>query len=176
MPSTPDPRQRLAEQMEARRLELGLRWQDVAEAAGVSLKTLHSARTGKDVAPLTRRSIAEGLQWTPDSVDRILAGADPLASAEPATGPHRLPHLYDPALEPFLEEVRNELAEAMRAYGPGFTGDQAFPRDGLEAEAWDTLRLTPDESMRQIAWLRLIAAERDQRQSGSGRETGLWRT
>jgi hypothetical protein len=72
-PITPEARKRLAEAMEDRREELGLRWQDVAAAGGVSLKTLHSARTGDSgIAPLTRHGIEVGLQWERKTVLRIL--------------------------------------------------------------------------------------------------------
>jgi hypothetical protein len=60
----------------------------------------------------------------------------------------------------------------MRRYGPEFDGDQAFPDNDLEADAWDSPLLTPDESMRQVAWLRRRAAERRRNRSGSERGAG----
>jgi len=86
MPETPAARQRLAEQMDARRLELGMRWQDVAAEAGVSLKTLYSVRTGEGgVTGLTQGKVEKGLRWGPGSVESILGGGDPVPL--PQAGP-----------------------------------------------------------------------------------------
>ena len=96
MPTTPDARHRLAELMEDRRLELGLRWQDVVDAATaagfkVSLKALHSVRTGTaGLRPLTQRAIEAGLRWEHGSIQRIEDGGDPVALSGPpvpVTGP-----------------------------------------------------------------------------------------
>jgi hypothetical protein len=79
MPNTLDARQRLATLMEDRRAQLGLRWQDVADAADLSLKTLYSARQpdGGTIAPLTQRKIETGLHWRHGSVKDILDGGEP---------------------------------------------------------------------------------------------------
>lgn len=78
MPIAPDVRRRLAEMMEARLLELGLRWQDVAERGNISLKSIYSARTGPaDISPRTQRGIEDGLRWAPHSVQAIIDGDEP---------------------------------------------------------------------------------------------------
>ena len=85
MPESPN-RQRLAVLMEQRRKDLRLRWQDVAERSGLSLKTLHSVRSSdKRVAELTKTGIEDGLRWEHGSIDLVLAGGDPvpLSSADP---------------------------------------------------------------------------------------------
>jgi hypothetical protein len=79
MPTGPEARRRLGALMEQRRLELGLRWQDVAETGGVSLKALHSARTGNaSIRPLTQQAIENGLRWEHGSIQRVLDDADPI--------------------------------------------------------------------------------------------------
>ena len=82
MPKKPDTRRRrLADEMDNRRRQLGLRWQDVADAGDLSLKTLYSARQpdGAAIAPLTQRKIEIGLRWEHGSVRRILdEGGDPV--------------------------------------------------------------------------------------------------
>jgi hypothetical protein len=85
MPNTRQARQRLADLMEDRLRQLGLRWQDVADAGGLSVKSLWSARqpgSRAAIAPLTRRKIEIGLRWEHGSVSRILGGGDPIP-AEP---------------------------------------------------------------------------------------------
>ena len=92
MSTRPDERRRLAELMEERRLDLGLYWQDVADAAvaagfKLSLKTLHSVRAGTaGIRPLTQRAIEAGLQWEHGSIQRIEEGGDPV-NARPVAAP-----------------------------------------------------------------------------------------
>lgn len=99
MPTDPEVRRRLGALMEERRLELGLRWQDVAEHGGVSLKALHSARTGNaSIRPLTQQAIENGLRWQHGSIQRVIDGGDPVAASIErtpviATGSAALPPL-----------------------------------------------------------------------------------
>jgi len=187
MPSDTEPAwKRLGDLLVRRRIELDPRYRNrrlFTSERGAEYRIVNAIERGErsNYEPATLSALEVAYSLAPGAILRAADGAGLQPQPEtrataPPPGPVRLPHLYGQELEPYLAGVRDDLAEAMRAYGPGFTGDQAFPHDGLEAEAWDTPRLTPDESMRQIAWLRLFAAERDQRQSGSGRETGLWRT
>jgi hypothetical protein len=68
-------RQRLDKRMEERRVELGLRWRQIADEIGLSVETLRATRKGKaDISPFTRRAIERGLKWPPDEVDRIIEG------------------------------------------------------------------------------------------------------
>ena len=78
----------------------------------------------------------------------------------------------DPELAPFLQGVLDDLAGAMRRFGPGFTGAQAFgdatERQRVEASAWDDrYHEMPDDTARAIliARYRWLDAEyaRDQR-------------
>lgn len=83
MPARPPERARLAELTEARRQELGLTWEQVARAGGTSYETIRAARNDDNgIRTLTRRAIATGLRWTPNSVDLILAGGDPVPVAD----------------------------------------------------------------------------------------------
>lgn len=76
MPTQPEERQRLAALMDDRRLQLGMRWQQVADIGGISLRALNNARTGdREIRPLTRRGIEKGLQWAPGFIERFLSGA-----------------------------------------------------------------------------------------------------
>ena len=70
--------------MDDRRLELGLRWRDVAEAGGISYEALRDVRNGtRGIRRLTQHAIEVGLRWETGSVQRILDGDD-RAAAEPA--------------------------------------------------------------------------------------------
>jgi hypothetical protein len=73
--------------MNERRVDLGLRWTDVAEAGDVSPETLRAVR--RNSAPLrdlTKAGIERGLRWSRGSVDRILAGGDPSPALSSANG------------------------------------------------------------------------------------------
>ncbi len=132
MPITPEARHRLAEAMESRRLELRLRWQDVAEVGALSLKTLHSVRTGDTgtgIAPLTKRGIEVGLQWDPGSVDLILDGGRPVPLGVPPPGHDEDDELrfaatpaMRQAMRPHLRQVRTRLGEVRRDLGLGPSG------------------------------------------------------
>lgn len=155
MPESPN-RQRLAQLMEQRRKDLRLRWQDVAERSGLSLKTLHSVRSSdKRVAELTKTGIEDGLRWEHGSIDLVLAGGEPAPLPDSDPGSHEtaalsvlpgsapLPDNSPPSPgavafaravgidpddpdDPFLRPVRRAIAEAIMRHGTGATGSQIF--------------------------------------------------
>lgn len=190
MPITPAARERLAEAIEDRRLELALRLQDVAEAAGISLKTLHSVRTGdKGIAPLTQIGLARALHWTPDSVKRILDGLDPEelpvigsagahASKPPIAADLAAEDISDDQLAPFIAGVWHEVGAAVAEHHTeNPAGAQIFD-DPQEQRIWDSndrrLR-TREEKVRLIALLRFLEDETVNGQA-NGAETGLVRS
>lgn len=69
--------------MEARRLELDLLWERVADMAALSAQGLRDIREGVSIPrSRTRRRIEKALQWAPGSIDIILAGGEPVASEQ----------------------------------------------------------------------------------------------
>lgn len=77
---------RLSEAMEKRRLELRIKWTQVAERADLSQAGLGAIRRGeRSPSPLTKARIEHALQWAPGSVDAILAGDGP-TNATPTSG------------------------------------------------------------------------------------------
>lgn len=71
--------------MSARVAELGLNWEGLAKQSGTGYETIRAIRKGDSRGrPLTRRAISVALQWTSDSLDRILNGGDP--EVDPGTG------------------------------------------------------------------------------------------
>jgi hypothetical protein len=169
---SPGTRRRLADFMEERRLELGLRWQEVADAAAaagfrVSLKTLHSVRAGtSDIRPMTQRGIEAGLRWERGSVSRILDGGAPLPAGEdeptlpgvtPAAG-------MDPdtamalQISGYIIAERNKITERVRreieeARHRGVPDDQIFTEAG-ERAVWAIPLMGEDARVARIAALR----------------------
>lgn len=71
--------ERLRDFVEARRKELGLSPTKLAEATGVTLQGLAPIRRGEVKRYQERLTgpLCAALGWTPDSIERILAGGDP---------------------------------------------------------------------------------------------------
>lgn len=77
MPSI-EPRRRLADLMDDRRIELDLAWEDVARRAGVTGMTLRRVRNNESAPPRrTAHKIDRALEWEPGSVEAILTGGEP---------------------------------------------------------------------------------------------------
>lgn len=68
--------QRLEQAMNERRLDLGMRWNEVARRAGVSTETLFRFRKGLRTEDTTH-AVERALQWRRGSVDAILTGGKP---------------------------------------------------------------------------------------------------
>jgi hypothetical protein len=125
MPTQPEERRRLAALMDERRLELGMRWQEVADAGGVSLRALNNARTGdREIRPLTRYGIEKGLKWARGSIERVLSGSGETPGGGDRRDPVPPPGDEDEALRQIMEDERLPietrrafvaLAKAMRA-------------------------------------------------------------
>lgn len=88
-----DAWQRVAEQVIARRLRLGLTQAEVADRSGggVSLPVVQvaeGARQPNDTMALrTARALSRALGWTDDSVERIVAGGEPVDASALAADP-----------------------------------------------------------------------------------------
>lgn len=90
--------QRLAEHVVARRVQLGYQRRPAfVEAAGISLRTLGDIENGRRdrYDPATIASIEHALKWATGSVNRILAGDDPI---ELRTDNDKTPEADDPLL------------------------------------------------------------------------------
>lgn len=99
--------ERVAETVKRRRVERGLSQRAAAQAAGLSPTTwgsleLHHQR----LEPLSRPKIARALGWTPDSLDRILAGGEP---EDDGSGPPRSTEERLNAVEADVAEIRQIL-------------------------------------------------------------------
>jgi hypothetical protein len=75
----PGPHERLDEALEARRIELGMEWVDVAEAAGRSAETIRSWRRGESrPRAVNKRKLERAMNWAAGSIDAVLAGDNPV--------------------------------------------------------------------------------------------------
>jgi len=69
---------RLADYVVARRVELGMRdRRALAEATGVTERTLGKLENGQRVSPSTLAMVENRLGWAPGSSRRVLAGGEP---------------------------------------------------------------------------------------------------
>lgn len=86
MDITPEVRQRLESRMDARRLDLGLTWREVAIRAGVSIEAVRLLRNGPGgVRELTLRKFDKAFEWMPGSLQRFIeGGAEPEDILSPA--------------------------------------------------------------------------------------------
>lgn len=85
---TGSPHEHLARLLDHRRLELGMRWDEVAAAAGIKPPTLRAIRNGTNrPSALTQRGLERALSWPTGTIDAILAGQDapPMTMAEAET-------------------------------------------------------------------------------------------
>ncbi len=75
----------LGNAIEARRKQLGLSPTDLANAAGVTLQGLVPLRKGvvKTYQGRLTTGVCRALGWTPDSIDRLLAGLEPIELVTP---------------------------------------------------------------------------------------------
>jgi transcriptional regulator with XRE-family HTH domain len=78
----------LAEAMDERRLELGMKWSELAERTGLSEQSLRNIRSGRSTPrELTVRRLEEALGWVRGAVRDTLAGGRPTVSEIPRIDP-----------------------------------------------------------------------------------------
>lgn len=129
-----EARDRLADAMNRRRVQLRLRWREVAERAGVDASTLRRIRAGQlTLTDFVTEGIELALEWERDSVKAILDDGDPTPREEV----RRLllddveRELY--AIEGLSEDMRWEVIKARRAgkaHRPGNDDDGGHRRHG----------------------------------------------
>lgn len=74
----PEPHEQLDDAMNGRRIQLHMKWRDVAAGAGISYEALRAIRRGESKpAELTARAIDEALRWVPGGVRLAMAGGQP---------------------------------------------------------------------------------------------------
>src|SRR5215472_2640660 len=121
-PVPPPPHlERLRLLTDARRADLGLTWEEVAQKAGIRYETIRAFRAGESGGrTATRRDLSTALGWTRGSIDQILAGGDP-EPATPAPPPPDAPLAADSAVE-------EAIADALARKFPGDPDAQQIAR------------------------------------------------
>ncbi len=106
---------RVAEAVTSRLVELGMSWTALYDSGAISEPTMRAMRRGQPLQrPYKRAALTRALGWTPDSIDRLLAGK-PAQLVEPvAAGPSyeqvaQLPERVS-AIEAELAELRARVA------------------------------------------------------------------
>lgn len=81
-----DRSQHLADRVEARRVELGYTISALAEATGLTQQALKNVRNGERRRYQDRLTLplTAALRWSSDSIDRLLAGEEPIDLGAPA--------------------------------------------------------------------------------------------
>jgi transcriptional regulator with XRE-family HTH domain len=79
----------LAERMDDRRAELGMTWDEVAAAGGISVATLRRVRRGAPVTADNVVKIERGLKWPAGSVRSALAAAEAGMPTDPVSRARR---------------------------------------------------------------------------------------
>lgn len=172
MPSRNERRRELARQMESRLTELRLRWQDVANAGGVSLRAVQSARRGDaEIRLRTQRGIEDGLQWPAGYIQDVLDGKTPTLGVP--TGQQPAPASTEPAAEAETEPVPPAVADAiaslialvtpmidteirrarLRMQKTDVSGREVFANE-YEQAVWDLDKMPEYRRVRTIAALR----------------------
>jgi hypothetical protein len=124
---------RLADYVVARRVELGMRdRRALAEATGVTERTLGKLENGQRVSPSTLAMVENRLGWAPGSHRRILAGGEPqMGSQDREHAEYEDPTLWHIASTPGLpaDVVRGLVALARNwRQGDNDTGEHAKRR------------------------------------------------
>lgn len=106
--------------MNERRGELGLRWEDVAERAGVSPQTLYRISDPNRIRVGTRKGIERALRWQSGSIESIAEGGEPTPLPDE-------PETPEPADE--ISELR-EMARSLQEQAEASTrlADQLLQR------------------------------------------------
>jgi hypothetical protein len=74
----PDSARQFDREMNVRRLELRMRWNEVAQLARMSVQNLSGIRKGKiNLSEIAELSLEEALRWEPGSIEAIFAGKPP---------------------------------------------------------------------------------------------------
>ncbi|MDX3170070.1 helix-turn-helix transcriptional regulator [Streptomyces scabiei] len=134
----PEPHERLDEAMNQRRLELRLKWRDLAEAAGITYEALRAIRRGESrPTEFTARALDAVLRWAPGGVYAILDGGGP-SPLQPVTGEGQAETpLAAEALSP-SEALRRVVRSSARELGvspEGFDEAMRLARQDLEEAA-----------------------------------------
>lgn len=124
-----EPHQRLDKAMNARRLDLGKQWKDIAGEAGISTAALGAMRRGEyRPSQLNARRLEDALQWEHGSIDAIWADAEPTPISRANRSPVEMQRELKERLDRILAEGDPGDVQALdkftRSIDPGDHGSQ----------------------------------------------------
>ncbi len=177
----------------ANRLDLSIR--EAARRAGISYGRWRQITAGyQNVSPgvyaavhapaRTLAKMARVVGVTPEQMETEGQRPDaaeamrrePAPAAPPRQSPTGIPGIdqaaTDEELEPFVRQIRRQIADAVADYGPEVSGEIIFGA-GHEADAWNAKMMPPDATVKMLALFRLFAARNVGGESGA--RTGLSR-
>lgn len=155
--------------------------QDLADAAGVDIKTVYNLESGtRWPIARTRAAIASALGWDADALARIAEDGTPPAprSDRPFTPPATTPEMEE-GVRVHLPGIMARL-EVARGGHPGVkpTGDMLFPQSRKYAELWDELA-TLGRPPEATAWFMAVSLswedQEARKQEREGFAAGLMR-
>jgi hypothetical protein len=169
-----------------RRTALNPRWHNrtaFAEATGLSYRLVYDVEEARrtNFGNSALAAIEAAYRLEPGTIGRFLAGGQLEYQSSPQeVAPQQLRptgiRVIDEAvskennLEPFIREIRQEIADAVAEYGPEVSGEEIFG-PGYEANAWNSGQWSPDETVTMLALFRSFAARNVGGESGA--RTGL---
>lgn len=134
--------QRLADLMDQRRVALRLRWEDVADEAGISTAFLRKIRSGQTASPLTLAKLETALGWAPGSISAILGGGVPTEAAPPThaapAGSAGRPATAEEAEAAIRELARAVSPERLRAILTEAARQERRFEDDADQHLWET--------------------------------------
>ena len=164
---------------------------DLADAAGVDLKTVYNLESGTR-CPIarTRAAIAAALGWEPDALNGIEVGVSPVPRNPPSPrrdldfGAGIPPEELAPHVADIEQAAYRALVDLAGAELPGpddpdvretmfsLPGKAVFPENEHDQRTWDSPVYSPEERVVFMARLRVLRAravkEQRQRRAGAG--------
>ncbi len=123
--------ERLDHAIEARTIELGISYVELADRAGISDVSLRNLRKGRaNFRPRNVRKLEIALGWEPGSIAAVLAGGDPMVG-EPADAP-----ISADDLTQLIAETEDELLHL----NPKYESNRALLTEHLEKRLADLRR------------------------------------
>ena len=151
MITSDEARAHLTTEMGKRRVALRLQWQEVAARAKMSIAHLGRIRNNETpLTPLMAGALEDALQWSPGSVDRILAGGHPDEMAQVSATTNHVPAEQKSQNDVAAQDVLNTLRQ--QADAGEMTLGEVLVRRGL-AEPQELLvpdALPPDPIIEEV--------------------------
>lgn len=157
-------------------------WRDVERGAGgrrgERVPTRASARALAAMARVVGVTPAQlaraGRQDAARVLDEILRREEAVRAVSEQSRPTGIPVIdqaaSDEELEPYVRQIRRQIADAVADYGPEVSGEIIFG-PGHEADAWNAKAVPPDATVKMLALFRLWAHQNIGGESGA--RTGL---